>query len=223
MVIIIMCAWEPSPAVNKPCTDMRNHGYIYQESCPLLPGSAAPLVICSDCYDNANIYSRTREYCPYAYLGEDDPLDTTLSGLRQSFSRHVQLKDTAMESLIGNHDTSVFLPSQDERLSIQTSLEHYANGEIWKQKWQFYLSELDAETKCQRSCHSCWGEFLHSAATENGNNLQGTCKYLNVWLTKAQTGLLLSYVHWTLWTLATHNGALVSVVWCAVQLSKTVI
>lgn len=40
-------------------------------------GAAGPLVICSDCYDNANIYSRTREYCPYAYLAEDDSLDKT--------------------------------------------------------------------------------------------------------------------------------------------------
>ncbi|XP_061075588.1 leucine-rich repeats and immunoglobulin-like domains protein 2 [Conger conger] len=37
-------------------------------------GAGGSLVICSDCYDNANIYSRTREYCPYAYLGEE-PLE----------------------------------------------------------------------------------------------------------------------------------------------------
>lgn len=42
-------------------------------------GGAGPLVICSDCYDNANMYSRTREY--YAYLAEDDPLDKGLSGI----------------------------------------------------------------------------------------------------------------------------------------------
>lgn len=36
-------------------------------------------MICSDCYDNANIYSRTREYCPYTYMTEEDPMDQTLS------------------------------------------------------------------------------------------------------------------------------------------------
>ncbi|XP_069547267.1 leucine-rich repeats and immunoglobulin-like domains protein 2 isoform X2 [Brachyistius frenatus] len=51
-------------------------------------GGAGPLVICSDCYDNANIYSRTREYCPYAYLGEDDPLDKTLTGPKDGLGQH---------------------------------------------------------------------------------------------------------------------------------------
>ncbi|XP_035243832.1 leucine-rich repeats and immunoglobulin-like domains protein 2 [Anguilla anguilla] len=43
-------------------------------------GGAGSLVICSDCYDNANIYSRTREYCPYAYLAEDDALEKGAAG-----------------------------------------------------------------------------------------------------------------------------------------------
>ena len=98
----------------------------------MLPGGAGPLVICSDCYDNANIYSRTREYCPYAYLGEDDPLDKTLPGLKESFSEHAQHEDTALESLISNRDTSVFLTSHDKRLSSHTPPEHYANGETGK-------------------------------------------------------------------------------------------
>uniref|UniRef100_A0A3Q0RY58 Leucine rich repeats and immunoglobulin like domains 2 n=1 Tax=Amphilophus citrinellus TaxID=61819 RepID=A0A3Q0RY58_AMPCI len=76
-----------------------------------------PLVICSDCYDNANIYSRTREYCPYAYLGEDDPLDKTLPGLKESLSEHAQHEDTALNSLISNQDSSIFLTSHDKRLS----------------------------------------------------------------------------------------------------------
>ncbi|CAI9583011.1 unnamed protein product, partial [Staurois parvus] len=42
------------------------------------PG-AGQHMICSDCYDNANIYSRTREYCPYTYMTEEDPMDQTLS------------------------------------------------------------------------------------------------------------------------------------------------
>uniref|UniRef100_UPI003BB86124 leucine-rich repeats and immunoglobulin-like domains protein 2 isoform X1 n=1 Tax=Pogona vitticeps TaxID=103695 RepID=UPI003BB86124 len=50
-------------------------------------GGTGPLVICSDCYDNANIYSRTREYCPYAYITEDDPLDQTLTSLMVQMSK----------------------------------------------------------------------------------------------------------------------------------------
>ncbi|XP_063306755.1 leucine-rich repeats and immunoglobulin-like domains protein 2 [Pelobates fuscus] len=43
-----------------------------------VPG-AGQVMICSDCYDNANIYSRTREFCPYTYITEEDPLDQSLS------------------------------------------------------------------------------------------------------------------------------------------------
>lgn len=110
-----------------------------QDARLLLPGGAGPLVICSDCYDNANIYSRTREYCPYAYLEEDDPLDRALPGLRESFSEHAQHKGTGLESLMSNHDSSVFLTSHDKRLSSHTPPEHYAKGETWKQKLLFYL------------------------------------------------------------------------------------
>lgn len=81
------------------------------------PGGASPLVICSDCYDNANIYSRTRDYCPYAYLGEDDPLDKPLPSLRGGFGEHGQHEDRTLESLISNHE---------KRLSSQ---EHFAHGE----------------------------------------------------------------------------------------------
>lgn len=81
------------------------------------PGGASPLVICSDCYDNANIYSRTRDYCPYAYLGEDDALDKPLPSLRGGFGEHGQHEDRTLESLISNHE---------KRLSSQ---EHFAHGE----------------------------------------------------------------------------------------------
>ncbi|XP_022617140.1 leucine-rich repeats and immunoglobulin-like domains protein 2 [Seriola dumerili] len=98
-------------------------------------GGAGPLVICSDCYDNANIYSRTREYCPYAYLGEDDPLDKSLPGLKGSFSEHAQHEDTALESLISNQDSSVFLTSHDKRLSSHTPPEHYTNDSLSRSFW----------------------------------------------------------------------------------------
>ncbi|GLD62978.1 leucine-rich repeats and immunoglobulin-like domains protein 2 isoform X1 [Lates japonicus] len=98
-------------------------------------GGAGPLVICSDCYDNANIYSRTREYCPYAFLGEDDPLDKTLPGLKESFSAHAQHEDRALESLISNQDSSVFLTSHDKRLSSHTPPEHYTNDSLSRTFW----------------------------------------------------------------------------------------
>lgn len=98
------------------------------------PGAAGPLVICSDCYDNANIYSRTREYCPYAYLGEDDPLDK-----KDAFSEHGQRGDATLESFISNHIPSNFLASHEERFSSHPPSEHYANGEARNQKFHFYL------------------------------------------------------------------------------------
>ncbi|XP_051562964.1 leucine-rich repeats and immunoglobulin-like domains protein 2 [Myxocyprinus asiaticus] len=81
-------------------------------------GGAGPLVICSDCYDNANIYSRTREYCPYAYLAEDDPLVAQLSGHQnghQERDQHAEHVDTALESLISQQNT-VFLTNHEPRL-----------------------------------------------------------------------------------------------------------
>ncbi|KAJ8360480.1 hypothetical protein SKAU_G00170050 [Synaphobranchus kaupii] len=74
-------------------------------------GGASSLVICSDCYDNANIYSRTREYCPYAYLAEDDPLDKGVSQLPQDLysSQSAQREDPALESLLRNQDAALFL------------------------------------------------------------------------------------------------------------------
>ncbi|CAB1450189.1 unnamed protein product [Pleuronectes platessa] len=98
-------------------------------------GGAGQLVICSDCYDNANIYSRTREYCPYAYLGEDDPLDKALPGLKENFIEHGQHVDTALENLISNQDTSLFLPSHDRRLSSHIPPEHYANDSLSRSFW----------------------------------------------------------------------------------------
>ncbi|KAI1890549.1 hypothetical protein AGOR_G00154830 [Albula goreensis] len=94
-------------------------------------GGAGPLVICSDCYDNANIYSRTREYCPYAYLAEDDPLDKGLSSIMAQLpkdpysSQHAQHEDTALESLISNQDSSIFLTSHDKRPNAHGASPHF--------------------------------------------------------------------------------------------------
>uniref|UniRef100_A0A8C7IML9 Leucine rich repeats and immunoglobulin like domains 2 n=1 Tax=Oncorhynchus kisutch TaxID=8019 RepID=A0A8C7IML9_ONCKI len=112
-----------------------SNGYVHKGT----DGGAGPLVICSDCYDNANIYSRTREYCPYAYLAEDDSLDKSLSGIMAHFPKesyreqHTQHEDTALESLINNQDSSVFLASHDLTKRLSTALsppeQHYSTGE----------------------------------------------------------------------------------------------
>ncbi|KAK6321512.1 hypothetical protein J4Q44_G00084880 [Coregonus suidteri] len=108
-------------------------------------GGAGPLVICSDCYDNANIYSRTREYCPYAYLAEDDPLDKGLSGIMTHLPKepyreqHAQHEDTALESLINNQDSSVFLTSHDLTKRLSTALsppeQHYSTDVPSRSFW----------------------------------------------------------------------------------------
>uniref|UniRef100_A0A3Q3WIP5 Ig-like domain-containing protein n=1 Tax=Mola mola TaxID=94237 RepID=A0A3Q3WIP5_MOLML len=124
-----------------------SNGYIHKGT----DGGAGPLVICSDCYDNANIYSRTREYCPYTYLGEDDPLDKTLPGLKDAYNEHAQHEDAALESFISNHNPSVFISSHEKRLSSHTPLEHHANGE----KFHFYPEEQEDDTVLSLPC-SCF-------------------------------------------------------------------
>lgn len=98
-------------------------------------GGTGPLLICSDCYDNANIYSRTREYCPYAYLADDEPLERGLSGIVAQLTKepygggHTQHEGTALESLVSQQDTSVFLASHDKKLGAHSSLQPYGTGE----------------------------------------------------------------------------------------------
>nr|XP_057911496.1 leucine-rich repeats and immunoglobulin-like domains protein 2 [Doryrhamphus excisus] len=91
-------------------------------------GAASSLVICSDCYDNANIYSRTREYCPYSYMGEDDPLDRDLPSLKESYGEHTRQEDAALESLINKRESSNFLTSHDMRPRSHVSMEDCATG-----------------------------------------------------------------------------------------------
>uniref|UniRef100_A0A667X1R7 Leucine rich repeats and immunoglobulin like domains 2 n=1 Tax=Myripristis murdjan TaxID=586833 RepID=A0A667X1R7_9TELE len=146
-----------------------SNGYVHKGT----DGGTGPLVICSDCYDNANIYSRTREYCPYAYLGEDDPLDKTLPGLKESFREHAQHEDTALESLLSNQDSSVFLTSHDKRLSSHTAPEHYANGENNTQK---YTQISSAYTSSYLSSE----EERLSVSKKNGRGPgKARCPYVN--------------------------------------------
>ncbi|XP_053724937.1 leucine-rich repeats and immunoglobulin-like domains protein 2 [Synchiropus splendidus] len=96
---------------------------------------AGQLVICSDCYDNANIYSRTREYCPYDFYGEDDSLDKTLPGLKENFS--APHEDAPLESFISNRDpASAFLSSHDKRASSHAPPEPGANDSLCRSFWR---------------------------------------------------------------------------------------
>uniref|UniRef100_A0A2K5QZD9 Leucine-rich repeats and immunoglobulin-like domains protein 2 n=1 Tax=Cebus imitator TaxID=2715852 RepID=A0A2K5QZD9_CEBIM len=95
------------------------NGYLHKGS----DGGTSTRVICSDCYDNANIYSRTREYCPYTYIAEEDVLDQTLSSLmvqmpKETYLAHPPQDTTALESLISSADRepSAF-PTNHERIN----------------------------------------------------------------------------------------------------------
>lgn len=96
-------------------------------------GGAGALVICSDCYDNANIYSRTREYCPYAYLTEDDPLVAQISrDGPQERDQHSENSDAVLESFINQQNASVFLSNHEPRLSAS---QHYSTDIPGRSFW----------------------------------------------------------------------------------------
>lgn len=86
-------------------------------------GGSGTRVICSDCYDNANIYSRTREYCPYTYIAEEDVLDQTLSSLmvqmpKETYLAHPSQDAPTLESLVlpADREMSAF-PTNHERMN----------------------------------------------------------------------------------------------------------
>ncbi|XP_016078837.1 PREDICTED: leucine-rich repeats and immunoglobulin-like domains protein 2 isoform X3 [Miniopterus natalensis] len=95
------------------------NGYLHKGT----DGGTGARVICSDCYDNANIYSRTREYCPYTYIAEEDVLDQTLSSLmvqmpKETYLAHPSQDATALESLVlsADREMSAF-PTNHERMN----------------------------------------------------------------------------------------------------------
>uniref|UniRef100_H0WNU9 Leucine rich repeats and immunoglobulin like domains 2 n=1 Tax=Otolemur garnettii TaxID=30611 RepID=H0WNU9_OTOGA len=94
------------------------NGYIHKGT----DGGTGTRVICSDCYDNANIYSRTREYCPYTYIAEEDVLDQTLSSLmvqmpKETYLAHPPHDAPALESLIASADRELSaFPTNHERM-----------------------------------------------------------------------------------------------------------
>lgn len=80
-------------------------------------GGNAPLVICSDCYDNANIYSRTRDYCHYSYLSEEDALDAQLPRDTRKEGQH---EDAALHDLI----------TRDSQEPQHHALHHYRSKDV---------------------------------------------------------------------------------------------
>ncbi|XP_012500036.1 PREDICTED: leucine-rich repeats and immunoglobulin-like domains protein 2 [Propithecus coquereli] len=94
------------------------NGYIHKGT----DGGTGTRVICSDCYDNANIYSRTREYCPYTYIAEEDVLDQTLSSLmvqmpKETYLAHPSHSAAVLESLISSADRELSaFPTNHERM-----------------------------------------------------------------------------------------------------------
>lgn len=89
----------------------------------LSSGGTGTRVICSDCYDNANIYSRTREYCPYTYVAEEDVLEQTLSSLmvqmpKETYLAHPPQEATTLESLVSSADRGMSaFPTNHERIN----------------------------------------------------------------------------------------------------------
>uniref|UniRef100_A0A8C6V195 Leucine-rich repeats and immunoglobulin-like domains 2 n=1 Tax=Neogobius melanostomus TaxID=47308 RepID=A0A8C6V195_9GOBI len=98
-----------------------SNGYVHKGT----DAGTGPLVICSDCYDNANIYSRTREYCQYAYLGEDDAVDKSH---KTGFTGRAQHNDSVLENFISNQYSSGFLSSNNKSLNNHTAPVHSTNG-----------------------------------------------------------------------------------------------
>ncbi|XP_030632537.1 leucine-rich repeats and immunoglobulin-like domains protein 2 [Chanos chanos] len=118
-----------------------------REGLASVPAGTGSLLICSDCYDNANIYSRTREYCPYAYLAEDDPVDKNMSGLATHLhaphASHGSHEDTTLERLLSQQDTSAFLSKHEKHLSPHTGPQHYDSDVPCRSFWSVDGGSVD--------------------------------------------------------------------------------
>ncbi|XP_038167408.1 leucine-rich repeats and immunoglobulin-like domains protein 2 isoform X3 [Arvicola amphibius] len=104
-------------------------------------GGTGTRVICSDCYDNANIYSRTREYCPYTYIAEEDVLDQTLSSLmvqmpKETFLSHPPQDAATLESLIPSteRELSAF-PTNHERMTEKLPFSQMSSEIFQRPLW----------------------------------------------------------------------------------------
>nr|XP_042708588.1 leucine-rich repeats and immunoglobulin-like domains protein 2 isoform X2 [Chrysemys picta bellii] len=151
------------------------NGYVHKGT----DGGTGPLVICSDCYDNANIYSRTREYCPYAYITEEDPLDHTLSSLmvqvpKETYPTHTQHEASTLDSLIVDRETSAFLTHHD-RISEKKLSSQQTNNEpfqlpLWGLNRDLGLSH--SRFPQQQSIHEEAPQALRSEGVIDGEREQ---------------------------------------------------
>ncbi|XP_012880097.1 PREDICTED: leucine-rich repeats and immunoglobulin-like domains protein 2 [Dipodomys ordii] len=95
------------------------NGFVHKST----DGGPGTRVICSDCYDNANIYARNREYCPYSFVAEEDVLDHSLSSLmvqmpKETFLSLPPQEVPALESLIPSIDREqAAFPTNHERMN----------------------------------------------------------------------------------------------------------
>ncbi|XP_021051422.1 leucine-rich repeats and immunoglobulin-like domains protein 2 isoform X2 [Mus pahari] len=105
-------------------------------------GGTGTRVICSDCYDNANIYSRTREYCPYTYIAEEeDVLDQALSSLmvqmpKETFLSHPPQDAANLESRIpsAEREPSAF-PTNHERMTESLPFSQRSSEILQRPLW----------------------------------------------------------------------------------------
>ncbi|XP_078500562.1 leucine-rich repeats and immunoglobulin-like domains protein 2 [Lissotriton helveticus] len=100
-----------------------------------IPSNTGQLLICSDCYDNANIYSRTRDYYPFPYIAQEDPLDPTLSNLitqipKETYMAHSQHEGAALNSVMAERDMSIFLTNHDRMGDSKCNHEQFQQ-QLW--------------------------------------------------------------------------------------------
>lgn len=158
-------------------------------------------MICSDCYDNANIYSRTREYCPYAYITEEDALDPTLPNFmvqmpKETYPARTQHETSALDNLLADRDMSVFLTNHD-KISEKKISSQQINGEC--RLFPFVLYSLlllavrvlplafgTADFSSDRGLWSNWSAFNHPSSVyiQHPRVEEGDVKkmvFLNLW------------------------------------------
>ncbi|XP_021489882.1 leucine-rich repeats and immunoglobulin-like domains protein 2 isoform X2 [Meriones unguiculatus] len=163
------------------------NGYIHKGT----DGGTGTRVICSDCYDNANIYSRTREYCPYTYIAEEDVLDQTLSSLmvqmpKETFLSHPPQDAANLESLIPSteRELSAF-PTNHERLTENLPFSQMSSEMFQRPLWNMnrdlgllpfpqqpvlessQLAERDPNCSSPVSCHRLHDHAFDFSRTRN--------------------------------------------------------
>lgn len=100
-----------------------------------IPSTTGQLLICSDCYDNANIYSRTRDYYPFPYIAQEDLLDPTLSNLitqipKETYMAHTQHEVAALNNMMAERDMSIFLTNHDRMGDPKCNSEQFQQ-QLW--------------------------------------------------------------------------------------------